>query len=113
MQAHNYEITDPIAGFEEGDVLDVTSRFGDWHTYELKLEVNPTVPGRKTVVVTGEDAGFSEAEILDETARIGDWHEYDLKFEPGRSAFETTPSGQIRLTKDELERIAEPVSPSA
>jgi len=112
MQAHNYEITDPIAGFEEGDVLDVTSRFGDWHTYELKLEVNPTVPGRKTVVVTGEDAGFSEAEILDETARIGDWHEYDLKFDPTAAESETA-SGRVRLTAEQFEAIAEPVDASA
>jgi len=110
MKEHDYEITDPVAGFEEGDVLDVTARFGDWHTYELKLEVNPSVPGRKTVVVTGTDGGFTEEEVLDETARIGDWHEFDLQFDPGRSPVEQPSSGKIRLTKSEFERIAEPAT---
>jgi len=113
MRAHNYEVTDPVAGFDEGDILDVTARFGDWHTYELKLELNPQSPGRRTVVVTGGDSGFTEAEILDETARIGDWHEYDLQFDPCKTSEQSRPSGRIELTRDELERIAEPVTTTA
>ena len=113
MEAHEYEITSPVAGFEEGDVLDVTARFGDWHTYELKLEADTSTPGRKTVIVTDEDSGFTEAEILDETARIGDWHEHDLQFEPGQPSVETISTGRVRLTRDEFERIAEPVGATA
>jgi len=112
MNARNYELTDSVAGFEEGDILDVTARFGDWHSYALKLE---PASGRstRTVVVTQSEAGFSEEEILCPTARIGDWHEYDLKFDPGRSSEENTTSGRIKLTMDELEAIAKPVEASA
>ncbi len=112
MKATNYELTDSVAGFEEGDVLDVTARFGDWHQYQLKLEHEPASPTSRTVVVTDPEAGFSEAEILDPTARIGDWHEYDLKFDPVGSS-EKESSGRITLTMDELEAVAKPVDASA
>jgi hypothetical protein len=108
MRVSNYELTDSIAGFEEGDVLDVTARFGDWHTYSLKLE-SPSATSQ-TVVVTDSEAGFSEAEILDETARIGDWHEYDLKFDPEKR---TASSSRVVLSMDELEAVAKPVDASA
>lgn len=107
MKAHNYELTDSVAGFEEGDVLDVTARFGDWHEHALKLE--PVDRHRhETIVVTESGAGFSEAEILDPTARIGDWHEYDLAFDPGRSS-ETADSGRVTLSEEVFEAVAEPV----
>jgi len=112
MRVTNYEITDAVAGFDEGDILDVTARFGDWHTYELKLERGDGAAGSRTVVVTSSDGGFSEAEILDETARIGDWHEYDLKFDPTAAESETA-SGRVRLTAEQFEAIAEPVDASA
>lgn len=108
MKAHNYELTDSVAGFEEGDVLDVTARFGDWHQYSLKLEQEPARAASKTIVVTSERSGFSEAEILDETCRIGDWHEHDLQFDPvdlGDGA-----PGRLTLTMDELDAIAKPVT---
>lgn len=111
MRVTNYEVTDDVAGFEEGDVLDVTARFGDWHAYSLKLEHEPTSPASRTVVVTESEAGFSEAAILDETARIGDWHEYELKFDPVDT--DTSESGRVTLTMDELEAITEPVDASA
>jgi len=44
MREHDYEITDPVAGFDEGDVLDVTARFGDWHEQDLQFD-----PGRSSV----------------------------------------------------------------
>ena len=111
MKASNYELTDSVAGFDEGDVLDVTARFGDWHSYALKLE--PANGSRRTVVVTQSEAGFSEEEILDPTARIGDWHEYELKFDPGRSAENDSPTSRVTLTMDELEAVAKPVEASA
>ncbi len=108
MKAHSYTLTDSVAGFEEGEILDVTARFGDWHTYELKLE--PKSPRyRSSPVVVTETSGFSESEILDETARIGDWHEHDLKFDPRDTSDEQTSSGRVELTIDEFERIAEPI----
>lgn len=110
MRVTNYEITDPVAGFEEGDILDVTARFGDWHAYSMKLELGPTTPNSRTVVVTETEAGFSESEILDETARIGDWQEYSLKFEPRDTE---SSSGRVTLTKEELEAVAEPVEATA
>lgn len=112
MEAHRYELTDSVAGFEEGEILDVTARFGDWHKYKLKLEPNSPRPRSPTVVVTGE-VGFSESEILDETARIGDWHEYSLKFDPDESPAKQTTSGRVELTVDEFERVAEPAEVTA
>ena len=38
MDAHSYAVTDPVAGFEEGDILDVTARFGDWHEFDLQFD---------------------------------------------------------------------------
>lgn len=107
MRVKNYEITDPVAGFEEGDILDVTARFGDWHVYSLKLEPRTPRPGSRTIVVTESEPGFSEEEILDETARIGDWHEYELKFDPVDSS--ESSSGRLTVSMDELEEIAQPV----
>lgn len=111
MRVSNYELTDSVAGFEEGDVLDVTARFGDWHTYSLKLELAPSSPASRTVVVTESEAGFSEQEILDPTARIGDWHEYDLKFDPEKRT--ESDSGRVVLSMDEFEAVAEPADASA
>ncbi len=113
MSASNYEVTHPVAGFDEGDILDVTARFGDWHTYELKLELEPAERSSRTVVVTGSESGFSEEEILDETARIGDWHEFDLKFDPVDEDEADDTTGRVTLTMDEFERITEPVGASA
>jgi hypothetical protein len=107
MDAHDYELTDSIAGFDEGDVLDVTARYGDWHAYRLKLEPRSATYGTTSVVVTDE-AGFSEAEILDETARIGDWHEYDLTFDPVDGGDES--SGRVELTMAEFERVTKPLT---
>lgn len=114
MNEHRYEVTESVAGFEEGDILDVTARFGDWHTYDMKLTKNPSSFRPETVVVTGSDAGFSEAEILDPTARFGDWHEHDLSFEPGTATDGSeSASGRTRLTMAELQQIADPVEATA
>jgi NTP pyrophosphatase (non-canonical NTP hydrolase) len=32
-----YELVEPVEGFSEGEILDVTARFGDWHLYDVKL----------------------------------------------------------------------------
>jgi|GEM_PF-287907 len=118
MDPKQYEITSPVSGFSEGDILDVTARFGDWHTYELKLEPSVPAPTAKSVVVTDEPAGFTEAEILDPTARFGDWHTYELAFEPvGRSSVDpigeaVDSPGPIELTKAQLDAIAKPIEAS-
>jgi hypothetical protein len=110
MARTTYELTESVAGFDEGAILDVTARFGDWHLHDLKLE--PTTPRRtdpSAVYVSEADAGFSETEILDATARFGDWHEYDLAFDPG--ADET--DDPTVLTADEFAAVAEPVDARA
>jgi hypothetical protein len=43
MSEGSYELTEPVAGFSEGDILDVTARFGDWHLYDVKLESRSSV----------------------------------------------------------------------
>lgn len=110
MKAHQYELTDDVAGFDEGAILDVTARFGDWHEYQLKLEPKATIPAAPALVVS-EEPGFSEAEILDPTARIGDWHEYALKFDPTENT-EAAGSGRVAITRETFERVASPVDPA-
>ncbi len=107
----SYKLTDSLGGFREGEILDVTARFGDWHTYDLELE--PRSKPRSTspkVVVTDSTAGFSEREILDPTARIGDWHTYELKFTPVSGSSEIDASGVVELSADQLKAVAEPVA---
>jgi len=109
MSRDAYRLTESVAAFPEGEVLDVTARFGDWHMDDLKLEPRERSAGApSSLVVTDSDVGFSEEAILDPTARIGDWHERDLAFEPGRKE-----TAQNRITMDELEAIAEPVESPA
>lgn len=106
-----YKLTDSLGGFREGEILDVTARFGDWHTYDLELEPRSThrATSRK-VVVTDSNAGFSEADILDPTARFGDWHEYELAFTPVSESTEITAGGVVELTADQLDAVAKPVA---
>ena len=106
----SYKLTESIGGFREGEILDVTARFGDWHTYELELEPRsaPRASSPK-VVVTEADAGFTESEILDPTARIGDWHTYELAFTPVSGSAEIS-AGVVELSADELGAVAEPVA---
>ena len=109
----SFKLTESIGGFREGEILDVTARFGDWHQYDLELK--PRSASRATppkVVVTESTAGFSEAEILDPTARIGDWHEYALKFTPVSGGGEPKAGGIVELSADELDHVAEPVPAS-
>ena len=104
MSRDAYRLTEPVAGFSAGEVLEVTARFGDWHVHDLELEPrrpSPTTPSK--VVVTDADPGFGEAAILDETARFGDWHECALAFEPG------TSDGPMEIAMDALETVAERV----
>jgi len=106
-----FKLNESIGGFREGEILDVTARFGDWHQYDLELK--PRSHARSTaskVVVTESTAGFSEAEILDPTARIGDWHEYDLKFTPVSGPTEIKAGGIVELSAEELGRVAEPIT---
>jgi hypothetical protein len=108
MVPTTYELTESVAGFDEGAVLDVTARFGDWHTFDLKLKPTSSSAGSTTVVVA-DDPGFTEAEVLDPTARFGDWHEFDLAFEPSSTTAPGPSDGRARFTTAEFERVAEPV----
>jgi len=103
-----YRLTKSIGGFREGEILDVTARFGDWHHHvaELEARARPRATTPK-VVITDDPAGFTEAEILDPTARFGDWHEYELQFTPGE---ESTTDEQVAITASELAAVTEPVS---
>jgi hypothetical protein len=38
MTKLSYELTEPIDGFEEGEVFDLTAQFGEWHLYDVKLK---------------------------------------------------------------------------
>jgi hypothetical protein len=38
MSKPAFRLVEPVAGFDEGDMLDVTTRFGDWHTADVRLE---------------------------------------------------------------------------
>ena len=110
MTADAYRLTEPVANFPEGEILDVTARFGDWHMTDLELEPRRQTSTTPTkLVVTDTDTGFTEAEILDPTARIGDWHEYDLAFDPVSSASDDSRT----ITMDDLEAVAEPIDVSA
>lgn len=105
MSRTTYELTESVAGFEAGALLDVTARYGDWHEWDLKLEASEATPAApRTMYVSESDAGFTEAEILDPTARIGDWHEYDLAFEPGEAS-----DDPAHLSMDAFEQVARPV----
>jgi hypothetical protein len=60
MTKRTYKLVEPVAGFDEGDVLDVTARFGDWHLYDVKLEPRPK-GGTGSVELTRETLGqFAE-----------------------------------------------------
>lgn len=111
MKQHSFKLNKSVGGFREGEILDVTARFGDWHKYNFELEPRstPRATSRK-VVVTESTAGFSEAEILDPTARIGDWHEYDLTFTPVSGSTEIKAGGIVELSAEELGRAAEPIT---
>lgn len=109
----SFKLNESVGGFREGEILDVTARFGNWHQYDLELE--PRSKPRSTaskVVVTESNAGFSEAEILDPTARFGDWHEYELKFTPVSGETSISAGGIVELTAEELEHVAEPIPAS-
>ncbi len=113
MSPTTYKLTSDVTGFSEGDILDVTARFGDWHQYTLKLEATPRHVGSKTVLVSEEPAGFSESEILDPTARFGDWHEYELAFDPISSPTPSDDSGPLTLTMAKFEAVTAPVEATA
>jgi len=49
-----YELVEPIEEFNEGDVLAITQRFGDWHPYDVKLEPESTVR-RGSIELTWDD----------------------------------------------------------
>lgn len=109
MARQAYRLTESVAAFPEGEILEVTARFGDWHMYDMELEPRrKSTPSSPKIVVSESEAGFSEAEILDETARLGDWHEYDLAFDPG-----TDSGDETTLTVEELAAVAEPVDVTA
>jgi hypothetical protein len=109
MSRETYRLTESVGAFPEGEILDVTARFGDWHIADLELEPrSESALSPSKLVVTEADVGFSEEAILDPTARIGDWHEYELAFEPGH-----TDDDPTRLTAEAFEAVAEPIDATA
>lgn len=38
MSPATYKLTEPIGDFSDGDILEVTTRFGAWHSKDVKLE---------------------------------------------------------------------------
>lgn len=104
MSRQTYRLTESVAAFPEGEILDVTARFGDWHVADIELEPRRRCPGApQKLVVAASDTGFSEDAILDPTARIGDWQECDLAFEPGRT------EDRGRLSPEAFDAVAEPI----
>ncbi|MFC6758168.1 hypothetical protein ACFQER_17955 [Halomicroarcula sp. GCM10025894] len=83
MQPNGYRVTEALAGFAAGDVLNVTERYGHRHGDRLMLEHIGDTPGADTVVVVDEPTGFSERDVLDPTARLGDWQDYSRTFHAG------------------------------
>lgn len=55
MSKPSYKLSEPVAGFDEGDLLDVTARFGDWHPYDVKLECHFDDERERTVELTFHD----------------------------------------------------------
>lgn len=46
MPKLSYKLVEPVAGFQQDDVLDVTAQFGDWHVSDVRLEPHsPTKTG--------------------------------------------------------------------
>jgi len=110
MPPNGYRITDPVLGFAEGDVLNVTRRYRHRHPNRMELEHIGATPGAATVVVADELTGFSESDVLDPTARISDWHVYGRTFPAGDGTVVTTGEEPIQLTPAALSRIADPIS---
>lgn len=129
MARKKHELVEPVAGFSEGEILDVTARFGDWHLYDVKLEsesaesgsielttdelrevtepVDSALDGKVYELVDSVE-GLDEGEVLDVVARFGDWHVADVKLESRSS-----DGGSVELTATELREVAEPVDSSA
>lgn len=101
-----YRLTESVAQFPEGEILEVTARFGDWAMHDLELSPREKTRSARKLRVTGTTAGFSEAAILDPTARLGDWHERALAFEP-------VGGDEYELSMGDFEAVAEPVDASA
>jgi len=38
MARNEYELERPLDDLDEGDVLELTARYGDWHIYDVRLE---------------------------------------------------------------------------
>lgn len=110
MEPTRYEVTKSIAGFIEGDVLDVTARYGHWHSNDMKLELD-SEKATRSVVVSEKPVGFSESDVLSPSTRIGDWHEQPLTFDPGaRPVGDSDSTGPVQITKEELHSFATPAA---
>ncbi|MBX0305842.1 hypothetical protein [Haloarcula salinisoli] len=111
MQPNGYRVTEAVAGFAAGDVLNVTERYGHRYGDRLRLEHIGDTPGADTVVVVDEPTGFSERDILDPTARFGEWQDYRRTFHAGGSTLGPAErDGPPRLTMATLSSIADPIS---
>jgi len=108
MKPNRYEVVEATATLDEGDLLDVTDRFGPREPVEMVLRGPAESP--ETVVVTERAVGFDERAILDETARIGDWHECALAFDAGASRVDAAVAspGPARVSAEAFRRIAVP-----
>lgn len=105
MTRETYRLTEPVASFEEGTVLEVTARYGPQYVDTLELEPTTKTRSEGKLRVADDEVGFGEAAILDETARIGDWHEYECTFE--------TTTSESRLRMSEFQAVTEPVEAPA
>ncbi len=61
MSERTYELTEPVAGFTEGEILDVTARFGDWHPYDVKLESRSAVDSGSVEMTSEQLESVGEA----------------------------------------------------
>lgn len=107
MGRHTYRLTESVAQFPEGEILEVTARFGDWAMHDMELSPRSKTSSAPKLRVTDTRAGFSEADILDPTARLGDWHERALTFDPAGG------DDEYEIAMDDFESVAEPIDASA
>jgi hypothetical protein len=50
----SYKLTESVDSFEEGDVLELTAQYGDWHPADVKLEPDKEYT-RKSIELTWDE----------------------------------------------------------
>jgi hypothetical protein len=56
----SFKLNESVGGFREGEILDVTARFGDWHEYDLKftpVSGSTSISAGGIVELTAEELG--------------------------------------------------------